>query len=79
MRTTCAGSAVTGRIPLPNYPLLRSASTQLGPARLYDRTDDSDQMILIMETILELNGSLDERRYAAKLLVRHGTARQRVR
>ncbi len=34
-----------------------------------NRTDDSDQMILIMETILELNGSVDEHRYAAKLKV----------
>jgi ADP-ribosylglycohydrolase len=39
------------------------------------RTDDSDQMILIMETILELDGSLDERRYAAKLLVPLSLAR----
>lgn len=33
------------------------------------RTDDSDQMILILETILELDGSVDERRYASKLKV----------
>jgi ADP-ribosylglycohydrolase len=37
-------------------------------------------MILIMETILELNGSLDERRYAAKLLVpRHDTTNDTTR
>jgi ADP-ribosylglycohydrolase len=35
-----------------------------------DRTDDSDQMLLIMETIIELNGSVDERLFATKLKVR---------
>jgi ADP-ribosylglycohydrolase len=59
-----------GAVPFPDYQLnAHNRRWKRG-----DWTDDSDQMILIMETILELDGSLDERRYAAKLLrwINHG-------
>lgn len=64
MATIAGGSAATGdnrsRLHFPNLTLCLFT---------YCRTDDSDQMILILETIIELNGSVDERLYAAKLKV----------
>jgi len=50
-------------IPFPNFqPTGHSSSWKKG-----DWTDDTDQMILILETLLETGGQIDEIRFAKKL------------